>query len=291
MGFLAGVVGEINRQEDAQARADEFMMGLLEKRKNQILPALQERIANRTAKVAERESRVDQAVGLNFSRRSAEALELTGQLEFQLEYIKSLGRDLDPTYIGNLTAGLEERIDNDEDLAAAVAAGLSGPLDTEEDRSQAFIRAYQATDAASFDKELANLISYTGGSMASYDTPFKITAGKGDEVSPSDANNIKRQVTDALSVMFDEYFTTNSEGRTVLKQEVPGGAEVNFLFNQMIEKATEMAQDPFNTLSTVGATQLIVDKIQPALGLNASVVSENLDTALTDDTFNWDTFR
>lgn len=291
MGFLAGVVAEINRQEDAQTRADEFMMELLEKRKNQILPVLQERIANRTEKVTERETRVNVATGLGFSERSAQALELTGQLEYQLEYIKGLGNKLDPTYIGNLTAGLEERIDNDEDLAAAVAAGLSGPLDTEEDRSQAFIRAYQATDAASFDKELANLISYTGGAMPSYDTPFKITAGKGDEVSPSDANNIRKQVNEALAVMYRDKFQQNENGEWGLKPDAEGGEEVNFLFNQMVNKATELAQSPFNTLSTVGATQFIVEKIQPAFGLNATTVADNLDSALTDNTFNWDTFR
>jgi len=291
MGFLAGVVGEINRQEDAQTRAEEFMMELLERRKGQILPELMERIRNRTEKVAERQARVDLATSIGFSERAAQALELTGQLEFQLANIAQLGDRLDPTYIGNLTAGLEERIDNDEDLAAAVAAGLSGPLDTEEDRSQAFIRAYQATNAASFDEELANLISYTGGSMPSYDTPFKITAGKGVKVSPSDANNIERQIKNALAVMYRDKFQQNDEGEWGLKPDVEGGAEVNFLFNQMVNKATEMAQSPFNTLSTVGATQYIVEKIQPALGLNATTVADNLDNALTDNTFNWDTFR
>jgi len=291
MGFLAGVVGEINRQEDAQTRAEEFMMELLERRKGQILPELMERIRNRTEKVAERQARVDLATSIGFSERAAQALELTGQLEFQLANIAQLGDRLDPTYIGNLTAGLEERIDNDEDLAAAVAAGLSGPLDTEEDRSQAFIRAYQATNAASFDEELANLISYTGGSMPSYDTPFKLTPRKGVKVSPSDANNIERQIKNALAVMYRDKFQQNAEGEWGLKPDVEGGAEVNFLFNQMVNKATEMAQSPFNTLSTVGATQYIVEKIQPALGLNATTVADNLDNALTDNTFNWDTFR
>lgn len=291
MGFLAGVVAEINRQEDAATRADEFMMELLEKRKNQILPELMERIQKRTEKVAEREARVDMATGIGFSRRAAEALELTGQLEFQLANIAELGRNLDPTYIENLTAGLEERIENDEDLAAAISAGLSGPLDTEEDRSQAFIRAYQATDAASFDEELADLISYTGGSMPSYDTPFKITAGKGAKVNPSDANNIRKQINEALAVMYRDKFQQNAEGDWGLKPDVEGGEEVNFLFNQMVNKATELAQSPFNTLSTVGATQLIVEKVQPAFGLNATTVADNLDDALMDNTFNWDTFR
>ncbi|MAO25154.1 MAG: hypothetical protein CMJ25_30805 [Phycisphaerae bacterium] len=292
MGFLAGVVGELNRREDKAERREEFMMNLLERRKDSILPEIKERISKRNAKVSERKARVDMAVSnFQFSERSAKALELTGQLEYQLANLVQLGDKLDPTYVANLTAGLEDRIDNDEDLAAAISAGLSGPLDTEEDKSQAFIRAYQATDAASFDKELNDLVSYSGGSLPSYDKPFKITAGKGSQVSGSDANTIRKQINEALAVMYRDKFQQNENGEYGLKPDVEGGAEVNFLFNEMVNKATELAQDPFNNFSTVGATQFIVQKLQPALDINATTVADNLNSALTDDTFNWDRFR
>ena len=45
MGFLAGVVSEINRQEDAKERADRFTKELLERRKNILIPQIAERMA------------------------------------------------------------------------------------------------------------------------------------------------------------------------------------------------------------------------------------------------------
>ena len=47
MGFLAGVVGELNRREDAAERREEFMMNLLEQRKAAVLPQIMDRLANR----------------------------------------------------------------------------------------------------------------------------------------------------------------------------------------------------------------------------------------------------
>mgnify|MGYP005989666111 CR=1 FL=1 len=293
MGFLAGVVEELNRQEDAATRADEFMMSLLEKRKNEILPELMERIADRTEAATERTARVDAATGLGFSKRAATALELTGQLEFQLAKIADLSnKDLDPTYITNLTAGLEARIDDDEKLAEAVAAGLSGPLNSREDQEKAFIRAYQATDAATFDDELANLIKYMGGKSKSYSDKFNITASKGSVISDPEFKNINKILGDALSVMYQDVFEKDNAGEWQIKEDAPDGENVRFLFNNLAKEATKIAQDPFNTFGTVGATQFIIDKITPSSGLDATTVNENLQEALksTEDNY-WDRFR
>ena len=50
MGFLAGVVGELNRREDAAERREEFMMNLLERRKAAIIPQILDRIQKRNEK-------------------------------------------------------------------------------------------------------------------------------------------------------------------------------------------------------------------------------------------------
>ncbi len=292
MGFLKGVVAEIDRQEDAATRAEEFMMTLLEKRKNEILPELMERIADRTEAATERTARVDTAIGLGFSKRAATALELTGQLEFQLAKVIDLKKDLDPTYIPNLTAGLEARIDDDEKLAEAVAAGLSGPLNSTEDQEKAFIRAYQATDAATFDDELANLIKYMGGKAKSYSDKFNLTASKGSVISDSEFKNVNKILGDALSVMYQDVFEKDNAGEWQIREDAPDGEEVKFLFNNLAKEATNIAQDPFNTFGTVGATQFIIDKITPSSGLDATTVNENLQEALksTEDNY-WDRFR
>lgn len=81
MGFLAGVVGELNRREDKAARREEFMMNLLEKRKAAIIPQLVERIEKRNAKVEEKLSRLKTATSsYGFTDEAAAILETTGQL-------------------------------------------------------------------------------------------------------------------------------------------------------------------------------------------------------------------
>jgi len=291
MGFLQGVVNEVNRQEDAATRADEFMQSLLEKRKDQILPDLMQRIADRTEAAGERTARIDAAMGMQFSERAATALELTGQLEFILQNITDLKKDLDPTYIPNLTSGLEARIDDDEELAKAVAAGLSGPLESVEDQENAFLRAYQATDQASFDTELANLINYMGGSNStSIDNKFGITVGKGSVITDSEFKNINSILGNALNVMYQDMFDRTNDGDWYVKSEVDGSEEVQFLFNNLAKKATEISQDPFNNLSTVGASQFVIDKVTPASqidGLEASLVNQYLDEALKKPDFDW----
>lgn len=292
MGFLQGVVKEINRQEDAATRAEEFMMSLLEKRKNEILPELMERIADRTEAATERTARVDTAMGLGFSKRAATALELTGQLEFQLAKVIDLKKDLDPTYIPNLTAGLEARIDDDEELAKAVSEGLSGPLKSREDQERAFVRAYQATDQSTFDTELANLISYMGSKPRSIDEKFDITASKGSVITDTEFKNINSILGNALNVMYEDMFDRDENGDWYVKSETEGSEEVQFLFNNLAKKATEISQDPFNTLGTVGAAQFVIDKVTPASqveGLEASLVNQYLDEALKTPDFNWQT--
>ena len=294
MGFLAGVLAEVNRQEDAAMRADEFMQSLLEKRKDQILPELMGRIADRTEAAAERTARVDAAIGMQFSERAATALELTGQLGFILENITDLKKDLDPSYIGNLTAGLESRIDNDEELAKAVAAGLTGPLESVEDQENAFLRAYQATDQASFDTELANLINYMGGSNSqSIDDKFDITVGKGSIITEPEFKNINNILGTALSPLYGQAFKRDSEGNWFVNTQVTGGREVQNLFNTLSFKIKDLALDPFNKLGTVDAAQLVVEKISPSYGVKATTVEENFEQAFASDdpTAYWETFR
>ena len=256
-----------------------------------VMSGLENRAALKKAR-AERTARLDAAMGLGFSERAATALELTGQLEFQLAKVMDLKKDLDPTYIPNLTSGLESRIDDNEELAKAVAEGLSGPLNSIEDQENAFQRALKSTSITDFDEELNKLIMYTGGTPNSYSEKFSITPGKGSVITDPEFKNIDSIITDGLSVLYSDMYETDSEGRTRIKLDQPGGEEVKFLFNNLSKEATKIAQDPFNTFSTVGAAQFIIDKITPASGLPASVVNENLNESLTSsEPSYWDRFR
>jgi hypothetical protein len=268
----------------------------LEERKNSLreyrIKAGFEERANLKKARAERQARLDAAMGLNFSKRAATALELTGQLEFELAKIVKLGKDLDPTYIPNLTSELESRIEDDEELAKAVSEGLSGPLNSREDMENAFTRALQAGNAAAFDKELENLITYTGGKPNSYAKKFNIAPSKGSVITDPEFKNVDSIITNALSVLYSDVYETDSEGQARIRLDQPGGEEVKFLFNNLSKEATRIAQDPFNTFSTVGAAQFIIDKITPASGLPADVINKNLKESLTSsEPSYWDRFR
>jgi hypothetical protein len=97
MGFLAGVVAEINRQEDAATRAEEFMMSLLEKRKAQILPELMSRIEARKEKAQKRAARVSTAVGFGLTEEAAAVLESSGDLDTLLVRLNKLQENPDKT--------------------------------------------------------------------------------------------------------------------------------------------------------------------------------------------------
>jgi len=256
-----------------------------------VMSGLENRAALKKAR-AERTARLDAAMGLGFSERAATALELTGQLDFQLAKVMDLKKDLDPTYIPNLTSGLESRIDDNEELAKAVAEGLSGPLNSIEDQENAFQRALKSTSITDFDEELNKLIMYTGGTPNSYSEKFSITPSKGSVISESEFKNVDNILGGALNVMYSDVFEKDNQGNWQVREDAPDGEEVRFLFNNLSKQATNLAQDPFNTFGTVGATQFIIDKIQPASGLSASVVNENLNESLTSsEPSYWDRFR
>ena len=290
VSIVLGAAAETIAESMADARK------YLEERKNSLreyrIKAGFEERANLKKARAERQARIDAAIGLNFSKRTATALELTGQLEFQLAKILKLGKDLDPTYIPNITSELESRIEDDEELAKAVSEGLSGPLNSREDMENAFTRALQAGNAAAFDKELENLITYTGGKPNSYAKKFNIEPGKGSVITDPEFKNIDSIITNALSVLYSDVYETDEEGQARIRLDQPGSEEVKFLFNNLSKEATRIAQDPFNTFSTVGAAQFVIDKITPASGLPADVVNKNLKESLKSSESNyWDRFR
>lgn len=293
MGFIKGVVEELNRQEDLRVRADEFMQTQLSKLKDMVLPDVMERISDRTDAVKERTARIDTAVEMGFTKRVATALEMTGQLNFQLAKIIDGGDNIDPNYITALNVGLEKRIDDDVELSKAVGIGLSGDLTNSEGQTQAMLNAYNATSREDFDSALANLMSYTGGSTSSeIDKPFDITATKGYKISLADQNNITKQVGDTLQIMFNDYFKYDqNQERFVINPNVEGSDDVEELMTDLNQKATELAESPFNTLSPVNAVFEVVNKIRPANGLDVNVIRENLDEAFTNPQFNWDRYR
>ena len=168
MGFLAGVVAEINRQEDAATRAEEFMMSLLEKRKAQILPELMSRIEARKEKAQKRAARVSTAVGFGLTEEAAAVLESSGDLDTLLVRLNKLQENPDKTISRSGMERLSEAVVANlkpEKIASAMAYALDMGF-AEDPTSDKLIEAIYANTEEDFETALTPLLSAATGSGA-----------------------------------------------------------------------------------------------------------------------------
>lgn len=168
MGFLAGVVAEINRQEDAATRAEEFMMSLLEKRKSQILPELMSRIEARKEKAQKRAARVNAGVGFGLTEEAAAVLESSGDLDTLLVRLTKLQEDPDKTISEAGMNRLSEAVVANlkpEKIASAMAYALDMGY-AEEPTSDKLIEAIYANTEEDFETALTPLLSAATSSGA-----------------------------------------------------------------------------------------------------------------------------
>ena len=244
MGFLAGVVSEINRQEDAATRASEFMQQLLEKRKNAILPELMGRIKARTDKATSRASRVSKAVSFGMSQESASVLESAGQLENVLIPLQKLNDDPEKSISGeNITALNAAVIKNvePEKVAAAITYALDNGY-AENPSSDLLIEAIYANTEEDFEAALTPLME-----RASAPGKANPMSGEGFKINPrsltgvSDANlsaaqkNIEKQL---IPILGGSYNAEN--GVITWTNPEAAGRIVNTVVNAYVNQMTDV---------------------------------------------------
>lgn len=161
MGFLAGVVSEINRQEDAKERADQFMRELLEKRKATVLPILMDRIEKRNAVAKERAGRVKTAIRYGFTKEAASILESSGELDLILGRLGKLADDPDTTIKDSAITRMSEAVVANvppEKISAAVNYALDNGY-AEAPSSDKLIEAIYANTQEDFETAIQPLMS------------------------------------------------------------------------------------------------------------------------------------
>ena len=171
MGFLAGVVAEVNRQEDAATRAEEFMMTLLEKRKAAIIPELMNRIEARKKAATERAGRVNKAVNdFNMSKEAAAILESSGKLEGMMPYLTKLFEGTDDRGLASsqrmklMSEALVGTV-SEEKLAAAMEYAFdTGYL--ENGQSDLLIEAVYANTEDEFEDVMAKFADASSGGVS-----------------------------------------------------------------------------------------------------------------------------
>jgi len=172
MGFLAGVVGELNRREDKAERREEFMMNLLEKRKAAILPQIMERIEKRKEGSKARAARVSAAVGFGMTKEAAAVLESSGNLTNLLTRLNTLDENPEKTIS---RAGIER-------LSEAVVANLK-PEKVASAMSYAFDMGY--AEEPTSDKLIEAIYANTSEEFSTALTPLMSAASQGGPESPS----------------------------------------------------------------------------------------------------------
>lgn len=199
MGFLAGVVGELNRREDAAERREEFMMNLLEKRKAAVLPQLMDRIEKRNAAVAERSARVKTAnIKYNITTEAAAVLEATGELSPLLESLsqeKTVSRSAIETLSEAAVANLKP-----EQIGAAMKYAFDAGY-ASEPTSEKLVEAIYANTQEDFSSALGSLMSSAsgGGGKAPSIDPLGLNRSAFGALSETRIANIRKNIEDSLA--------------------------------------------------------------------------------------------
>ena len=283
--MIAGGIAKAYNEEVAEKKAQVAEINAV-KREYLFKTGMSNIQARRDALKASRQ-RISEAKKFGFSTKSARALEMSGQLEFEVGKVATLAKNgkLSDTYVETLSAFLEDKVDGDEALAAAVAKGLQGDsFKTEEEMSLGLINSIGDLN------ELQEQFLKTTESSGRTGLPaFKYSATKGPRIELSDRKSIQTQLASALSTMYDASFTTNANGDVMFSQDT--SPDVQVLFNNLTEKTVSLAEDPSNSFSPVSALNTVITSIENSSSVPATTVLEKIDEAITTPSFNWEPFK
>lgn len=284
--MIAGGIAKAYNEEVAEKKAKVAEINAV-KREYLFKTGMSNIQARRDALKASRKRISDATKKFGFSTKSARALEMSGQLEFEVEKVATLAKNgkLSDKYVETLSAFLEDKVDGDEALAAAVTKGLQGDsFKTEEEMSLGLINSIGDLN------ELQEQFLKTTESSGRASLPaFQYSYTKGPRIELSDRKSIQTQLASALSTMYDASFTTNVNGDVMFSQDT--SPDVQVLFNNLTEKTVSLAEDPTNSFSPVSALSTVISSIENSSSVPATTVLEKIDEAITTPSFNWEPFK
>ena len=269
MGFLAGVVSEINRQEDAATRASEFMQQLLEKRKNAILPELMGRIKARTDKATSRAARVSKAMSFNISKEAASVLESAGQLENALIPLQKLNDDPEKSISADNIAALNEAVIANvppEKVAGALTYALDNGY-AENPSSDLLIEAIYANTEEDFEAALTPLMERASApGKASPD--MTTLSGEGFRINPRSLTGVSAK--------------DNASAKKLIESQVAGFLGIEYMGTEGYKWSdAPSAAAVMNKLTNVYVNQMTDVMIQRDSNDVINNLSQNLYTILS----------
>ena len=283
--MLAGGVAKAYNDQVAEKKAEVAQINAV--KREYLFKAGMQKIQTRRESLKASRERIAKAKTFGFSTKSARALEMSGQLEFEVEKVETLLNNgkLSENYVKILSASLEDKVDGDEALAAAVSKGLQGDsFKTEEEMSLGLINSMG--DLNELQEQFLKTTESSGRTRL---PAFQYSSTKGPRIELSDRRSIQAQLASSLSTMYDTSFSINNVGDVVFNQDA--SPDVQILFNNLTEKTVNLAEDPTNSFSPVSALSTVISSIENSSSVPATTVLEKIDEAITTPSFNWEPFK
>ena len=252
-GFWIGANSFFEQKDEDEKAAKLFLAEQLTKTKSIVLPELLTRLSAQRTKRTERKTRISSAQILGFTERTAIALEKSGQLKMQLARIAELNKaqKLDQDYVQMLDRYVSIKIDNDEDLAAAIGSGLTGnSFISEEEQMEGLILAMHSTSEEDFSKAV-ELLQPPADSSTTVD-PFGISITKGARVTENDRRKIHNRLGRQLAANLNTRITNTIE--------TPDGEWLQFADPSVSSFLSEMVDSIVHYETDIG-TQLSRDTL------------------------------
>jgi hypothetical protein len=286
-GGLMIAAGMAEAYNEDVARKKELAADILASQTKYLMETGLLNIQNRRDKRKASMGRISEAKRFGFTDKSATALEMSGQLEFEMEKIKKLigNNKLSETYIPTLVSHLEKQIGDDEELAKAIAKGLQGESFTSpEEMSLGLIASM-----GDLNELQEQFLKTTQGGKTAALPAFNYTQTKGARIELSDMKSIRAQLAGALNTIYEDSFQVTNTGDVVFNQNAD--PDVQILFNNLSKKTQQLAESPLNSFSPTSALNTVIGSIENSSNVNPNVVLDLMDEAITTPDFNWNPYK
>jgi len=292
-GAAAGTVAE--GMADARKYLEEKKAGL----ENLYVASGFENRKQLDAARAKRTAQIKEAMSFNLSEDTARAMQVTGQLGFELTKLNKIGKDkISETYIRSLDRAVQNAMEDDEEIANAISAGIAA-LKEDMDMGD-FNAGIMKALAAKTKKEYSEAVSGLTVSSPSFPTvkEFEYRTLGGRRVESSELNRMNTQIAQSLKTTFGGGYSVDNQGDLSLIQFADDN--LNRLFTELSNQAVtrvESAVPGVGTGSPADVSLYIGQTLQNARRNDASgqpIVSkpseilDNLPNILNNPTgFDW----
>lgn len=265
------------REEDMAFRREQFERGILEQRRNALLPMLLER-RERAAAVQES---INTAVAMGFERPAAEALQRSGQLGFVIQSVEA--NEYSPGRISAMSAEVMRQLGDraSEDTVAAAILGVveSGvDLTNQRDTELAIVESVLSATSIEELEALYPSISGVGAGRPGLGR-FDISLSTEGMDTPELAR-IRTNILQRVSGFFPELELVSVGDGNVIAQNAPRDLAllINNMENQAVALASRTGSDRLDPASAVLAvTNPIIELQRLAPELDVATLNQNFD--------------